>query len=72
MEARTEYIEKMCSRCGRTIRIRKVSYPGGTDNSGYFEVECLDCKEVFEIYVGTDVDASEIVSGAKLLKRRYK
>lgn len=72
METKTNYLEKMCPKCGSHIRIRKALNPDGNFKPGYFEVECADCKEVFEIYINADVDASTIVSGAKLLRRIYK
>lgn len=45
---------------------------GGANDYGNFEVECLKCKHHFDIYVGRDIDASSIKSGAKLIKVIYK
>ena len=41
-----------CPECGNDILIDQVWYPGGANDYGSFEVECLKCKHHFDIYVG--------------------
>ena len=61
-----------CPECGNDILIDQVWYPGGANDYGSFEVECLKCKHHFDIYLGRDIDASSIKSGAKSIKVIYK
>lgn len=61
-----------CPKCGNEILIDKVWYPGGCNDYGSFEVECLECHKVFDIFIGRDIDASSVISGAKELKKKYR
>jgi len=59
-------------RVRNCFKIGSLTHPGGANDYGSFEVECLKCKHHFDIYVGRDIDASSIKSGAKLIKVIYK
>ena len=67
-----EILIKKCPKCGNTIIINQVWIPGGCNDYGSFEVECLKCKQRFDMYIGRDVDESSIESGAILLSKKYK
>lgn len=58
-------------KCGNTVEIKKVCYPGGCNDFGSFSVKCDKCGETFEIKVGRDVNASNIISGATLIEVKY-
>ena len=72
MEIELSALITKCPKCGNTIIIKQVRYPGGCNDSGVFELECKKCKEHFEVSGIKDVDASSVESGAKLLNKRYK
>lgn len=67
-----ETLMTKCPKCGSVIVINKVWMPGGCNDYGSFEVECLKCNNRFEIYVGRDVDESNIESGAVLISKKYR
>ena len=72
MFTESETLFTKCPNCGNPIVIRKVWIPGGCNDYGSFLVECLKCKNRFEIYVGRDVDESSIESGATLIEKKYR
>jgi phage FluMu protein Com len=72
MDKKIDYLEKVCPKCGTIVIVRKVTFFNQQNKPGYIEVACLDCHEVFEIYINGDVDASTVEKGAKILNRRYR
>lgn len=71
MDIEEELVICKCE-CGNEIRINKVWYPAGCNDYGSFVVKCEKCGKVFEIGVGRDVDASDIISGAELIEKKYR
>ncbi len=61
-----------CPKCGNEIIVNQVWYPGGCNDYGSFILECNNCKNVFDFYLGRDLDASSVVQGAILIDRKYK
>ncbi len=72
MEIERSMMITKCPSCSNKIIINKVWYPGGLNDYGSFVVECNNCKHVFDIYVGRDVDASSVESGAKIIETKYR
>lgn len=71
METEEALLETRCE-CGNEIKIHKVWYPGGCNDYGSFVFKCDKCGKVIEIDIGRDVDASSIMSGAKLIEKKYR
>lgn len=61
-----------CPNCSNEIIINKVWYPGGCNDYGSFILQCNKCKVVFEHYLGRDIDASAVETGATVIERKYK
>ena len=59
-----------CPKCGNQVVIDQIWYPGGTNDYGSFDLECLKCKHTFNVDVGRDVDASGVRSGARNIKKK--
>jgi|HubBroStandDraft_2_1064218.scaffolds.fasta_scaffold139497_2 hypothetical protein len=65
MTNRTVRLEVRCEseRCKNVIAIEQNWTVGGPNDRGGFIVKCIECRSVFDVYVGEDVDASILVGG---------
>ena len=72
MEKEYSKVLIQCPKCGNQVIINKVWYPGGDNDYGIFTLECKKCSHIFDYYLGRDVEASSVESGAKLINIQYK
>lgn len=72
MDVENELLIATCPKCGNKIYINKTWYPGGCNDYGMFVLKCDKCGHVFEIDIGRDVDASNVISGATLIEKKYR
>ena len=71
MVTEESYIVAKCPKCGACVRIKRVWYPNGHNETGSFELECDSCRTHFDTFVGKDIGASFVIAGAKILHRKH-
>ena len=72
MHTEESIIDLVCPNCGNRIIIKQVWYPGGINDYGSFVLECDKCQKTIKFHIGRDVDASSVISGAKLINKTYE
>jgi len=56
-------------KCDNEFHAHIVEHKGGINDYGWWIVQCEKCSEIFDVYIGRDVNDSELQSGGQILDR---
>ncbi len=57
-----------CPQCGNKFEAAMIHHPGGVNDYGWWIIKCASCGEIFDLYVGRDVNDSSLTTGGEVLK----
>ena len=55
------------TKCDNKFTARIIEHKGGMNDYGSWIVQCKKCNEIFSVYVGRDVNDSNLTSGGQVL-----
>jgi hypothetical protein len=58
--------------CKNVFSAHIIEHKGGLNDYGWWIIECSACGEIFDTYIGRDVNDSSLSSGGRLLARMDK
>jgi hypothetical protein len=71
-ELSTMNFECINSKCDNKFQARIIEHKGGMNDYGSWIVKCKKCNEIFDVYIGRDVNESSLVSGGRVLGKYDK
>jgi hypothetical protein len=71
-ESATMTFECVNPKCDNGFKARIIEHKGGMNDYGSWIVKCRKCNEIFDIYIGRDVNDSSLTSGGQILGKYDK